>query len=93
MADPNITFVSMHRMYKKCVGRQKQRILAYESFRKVVKCLMPTFHLGKTRKDSCKACFSLDLQIKDPESEELKQELFAVTETHHEDSINTRKRY
>ena len=74
MADPNITFVSLHSQYKGECQERNIRALSYDSFKNVVKFLMPTLHLGKTQKDSCNACFSLELQMKDPEtSEQLKQ--------------------
>ena len=92
MADPNVTFVSLHSQYKGECQERNIRALSYDSFKKIVKFLMPTLHLGRTKKDSCNACFSLELQIKDPEtSEELKQELIASKELHLQDAINTRR--
>ena len=92
MADPNITFVSLHNQYKDECQERRIRALSYDSFKNVVKFLIPTLHLGKTKKDSCNACFSLELQIKDPEtSEQLKQELIASKELHLEDAIITRR--
>ena len=92
MADPNITFVSLHNQYKGECQERAIRVLGYDSFKAVVKFLMPTLRLGRTKKDSCNACFSLELQIKDPEtSEQLKQELITAKELHLEDAINTRR--
>ena len=92
MADPDVTFVSLHNLYKQECQDRDIRILSYDSFRSVVKFLMPTIHLGKTRADSCNACFSLNLQIKDPEtSEELRQELKAAKQIHLKDAIVTRR--
>ena len=92
MADPNITFVSLHNQYKGECQERAIRVLGYDSFKAVVKFLIPTLRLGRTKKDSCNACFSLELQIKDPEtSEQLKQELIAAKELHLEDAINTRR--
>ena len=92
MADPNVTYLSLHNQYKEECKERNIRILSYESFRRVVKYLMPTLHLGKTKKDTCNSCFSLDLQIKDPEtSEELKQELIEAKKCHLDDAIRTRK--
>ena len=92
MADPNITFVSLHNQYKGECQERAIRALSYDSFKTVVKFLMPTLHLGRTKKDSCNGCFSLELQIKDPEtSEQLKQELIAAKRLHLEDAIKTRK--
>ena len=54
--------------------------------------IMPTLHLGRSKTDVCNACFSLDLQIKDPEtSEELKRELIAAKHIHLQDAINQRR--
>ena len=92
MADPAVTFVSLHNMYKEECLERGIRSISYDSFRKVVKFLLPTLHLGKTQADSCNACFSLELQIRNPEtSEQLKQELIAAKQVHLKDAINTRK--
>ena len=63
-----------------------------KSFRRIVKFILPTLHLGIARIDSCNSCFSLELQIKDPEtSAELKEELIAAKALHLKDAINMRK--
>ena len=54
--------------------------------------IMPTLHLGRSKTDVCNACFSLDLQIRDPESsEELKRELIAAKHVHLQDAIIQRR--
>ena len=68
MADPSITFVSLHNQYKLECQDRTIRFISYNSFRRVVKFIMPTLHLGKTKADSCNACFSLDLQIRSPDT-------------------------
>ena len=51
-----------------------------------------TLHLGKTKTDTCNSSFSLELQIRNPEtSEQLKQELISTKEFHLKDAIRTRK--
>ena len=83
---------SLHKYYKlECMDRGV-RVLSYSTFRKVVLFIMPTLHLGRTKTDTCNSCFSLDLQIKDPEtSYSLKQELIAAKRIHLADAINARK--
>ena len=67
-------------------------MLSLVTFRRIVKLIIPTLHLGRTKTDACNACFSLELQIKDPEtSEALKLELKAAKEIHLEDAINQRR--
>ena len=74
-----------------CEARD-QRELSRPSFVRVVKFLMPTLHLGRTKTDVCNACFSLDLQIKNPEtSEALKHELKEAKKVHLDEAIVTRR--
>ena len=92
MADPSITIVSLHNQYKLECQDRSIRFLSYSSFRRVVKFVIPTLHLGKTKKDACNACFSLDLQIKNPDtSDQLREELIAAKKIHLDDAIRTRQ--
>jgi hypothetical protein len=92
MADPSVTFVSLHNQYKHECEDRGIRIISYDSIRKVVKFIMPTLHLGRTKTDTCNCCFSLELQIRNPEtSDQLKQELIAAKQVHLGDAIRTRK--
>ena len=91
MEDPNVTFASLYMDYKVECEARYQRELSRPSFVRVVKFLMPTLHLGRTKTDVCNACFSLDLQIKNPEtSEALKHELKEAKKVHLEEAIVTR---
>ena len=92
MEDPSVTLSSLYLQYKAECEERQVRLLSFESFRRIVKYLVPTLHLGKTRTDSCNSCFSLDLQIQDPQtSAELKEELVAAKRVHLKDAINMRK--
>ena len=92
MEDPTITFSSLHRMYEQECQDRNVRVLSYFSFRKVAKYIMPTLHLGRTKNETCNSCFSLDLQIRDPEtSVSLKAELIAAKHVHLEDAIIARQ--
>ena len=92
MADPSITFVSLHNQYKLECQDRTIRFISYNSFRRVVKFIMPTLHLGKTKADSCNACFSLDLQIRSPDtSDQLRKELVAAKSVHLNDAIKMRQ--
>ena len=92
MEDPEVTFVSLYKDYKFECKERKVRVLSLVTFRRIVKLIIPTLHLGRTKTDACNACFSLELQIKDPEtSEALKLELKAAKEIHLEDAINQRR--
>ena len=92
MEDPSVTLSSLYKQYKAECEEREVRVLSFESFRRIVKYLVPTLHLGKTRTDSCNSCFSLDLQIQDPQtSAELKEELIAAKRVHLKDAINMRK--
>ena len=90
--DPQVTFVSLYKDYiVECKERQV-RVLCLATFRRIVKFIMPTLHLGRTKTDTCNSCFSLDLQIKDPEtSETLRNELKAAKEVHVEEAVRTRR--
>ena len=92
MEDPSVTLSSLYLQYKAECEERQVRLLSFESFRRIVKYLVPTLHLGKTRTDSCNSCFSLELQIQDPQtSAELKEELVATKRVHLKDAINMRK--
>ena len=92
MEDPSVTLSSLYLQYKAECEERQVRLLSFESFRRIVKYLVPTLHLGKTRTDSCNSCFSLELQIQDPQtSAELKEELVAAKRVHLKDAINMRK--
>jgi hypothetical protein len=92
LEDPNVTLTLLHQHYKLECQDRGVRVLAYPTFRKVVKFIMPTLHLGRTKTDTCNSCFSLELQIKDPEtSASLKEELIAAKKVHLEDAIRARK--
>ena len=92
MEDPNVTFASLYMDYKVECEARDQRELSRPSFVRVVKFLMPTLHLGRTKTDVCNACFSLDLQIKNPEtSEALKHELKEAKKVHLDEAIVTRR--
>ena len=92
MEDPKVSFSSMYKEYQgECDAREvpKDEVLSRTSFIRVVKYLLPTLHLGRKKVDVCNACFSLELQIKNPEtSAELKQEL---KDLHLDEAITTRK--
>ena len=92
MEDPNVTFASLYMDYKvECEARQTKE-LSKPSFVRVVKFLMPTLHLGRTKTDVCNSCFSLDLQIKNPEtSEALRNELKEAKKVHLDEAIQTRR--
>ena len=92
MEDPNVTFASLYLDYKvECEGRHMKE-LSKSSFVSIVKFLIPTLHLGRTKTDVCNACFSLDLQIKNPEtSEALKTELKEAKKVHLDEAIQTRR--
>ena len=92
MEDPNVTFASLYNDYKvECEGRHTKE-LCKSSFVSIVKFLIPTLHLGRTKTDVCNACFSLDLQIKNPEtSEALKNELKEAKKVHLDEAIQTRR--
>ena len=92
MEDPSVTFVSLHRDYKiECIERDL-RVLSYQTFIRIVKYCMPTLHLGRTKTDLCNSCFSLDLQIKNPEtSEALRAELKAAKALHLDEAIVARR--
>ena len=92
MEDPSVTITSIHKKYKIECEERSLKCLSFETFRKIVKFIIPTLHLGKTKTDSCNACMSLELQIKDPQtSEELRRELIAAKAVHLKDAINMRK--
>ena len=92
LEDPNVTLTLLHQHYKLECQDRGVRVLEYTTFRKVVKFIMPTLHLGRTKTDTCNSCFSLELQIKDPEtSAVLKEELIAAKRVHLEDAIRARK--
>ena len=93
MEDSNVTMTSLHNNYKiECEERQV-RLLSLESFRRVVKFILPTLHLGRTRTDVCNACFSLDLQIKDPQTSALlKEELLLAKQMHLQEAIAMRRK-
>ena len=92
MEDLAVSLSSLYLQYKAECEERQVRLLSFESFRRIVKYLVPTLHLGKTRTDSCNSCFSLDLQIQDPQtSAELKEELVAAKRVHLKDAINMRK--
>ena len=92
MEDPEVTFASLYKDYiEECDTREKPR-LSRSSFIRTVKFLMPTLRLGRTKTDVCNACFSLDLQIQNPEtSDVLREELRAAKEVHLEEAIVQRK--
>ena len=92
MEDPNVTFASLYLDYKvECEGRHMKE-LSKSSFVSIVKFLIPTLHLCRTKTDVCNACFSLDLQIKNPEtSEALKTELKEAKKVHLDEAIQTRR--
>ena len=76
---------------EECEAREKPR-LSRSSFIRTIKFLMPTLKLGRTRVDVCNACFSLELQIKNPEtSKELREELIAAKNVHLEEAIVQRR--
>lgn len=92
MEDPSVTFSSLYKDYKVECEERKVRVLSYVSFIRVVKFIMPTLHLGRTKTDSCNSCFSLDLQIRNPEtSDSLREELIAAKNIHLEEAINARR--
>ena len=92
LEDPSVTLSSLHKNYKIECEEKKVRVLAFETFRRVLKFFVPTLHLGKTKTDVCNSCFSLDLQIKDPQtSPGLRAELIAAKSVHLMDAINMRK--
>ena len=92
MEDPEVTFVSLYKDYKFECSEREVRVLSLVTFRRIVKMIMPTLHLGRSKTDVCNACFSLDLQIRDPESsEELKRELIAAKHVHLQDAIIQRR--
>ena len=92
LEDPNVTLTLLHQHYKLECQDRGVRVLEYTTFRKVMKFIMPTLHLGRTKTDTCNSCFSLELQIKDPEtSAVLKEELIAAKRVHLEDAIRARK--
>ena len=92
MEDPSVTLSSLYKQYKTECELREVRVLSFETFRRIVKYIVPTLHLGKTRTDSCNSCFSLDLQIQDPEtSAVLKEEFIAAKSVHLKDAINMRK--
>ena len=67
-------------------------VLAYFTFRKIIKYILPTLHMGRTQTDCCNSCFSLDFQIKNPViSNSLRQELIAAKKINLEDAIRTRR--
>ena len=54
MEDPNVTFASLYLDYKvECEGRHMKE-LSKSSFVSIVKFLIPTLHLGRTKTDVCK---------------------------------------
>ena len=63
LEDPSTTMTKLHQLYKLECEDREVRILAFHTFRKVVKYLLPTLHLGRNKTDTCNSCFSLDLQI------------------------------
>ena len=92
MEDPDMTFTSLYRDYKVECEARRTKVLSKQSFVRVVKFLMPTLHLGKTQVDVCNSCFSLDLQIKNPEtSEALRMELKEAKKVHVDEAIQTRR--
>lgn len=92
MEDPEVTFVSLYKEYKFECSERSVRVLSLVTFRRIVRMIMPTLHLGRSKTDVCNACFSLDLQIRDPEtSEELKRELIAAKHIHLKDAIIQRR--
>ena len=92
MENPEVTFASLYVDYTvECDAREKPR-LSRSSFIRTVKFLMPTLRLGRTKTDVCNACFSLDLQIMNPEtSEVLREELKEAKKVHLEDAIIQRR--
>ena len=68
MEDPEVTFVSLYKDYKFECKERKVRVLSLVTFRRIVKLIIPTLHLGRTNTDACNACFSLEFQIKDPKN-------------------------
>ena len=53
MEDPNVTFASLYKEYKVECESRHARVLSSASFVRVVKFLMPTLHLGRTKTDTC----------------------------------------
>ena len=92
MQDPDVTITSLHNNYKiECLERQA-RCLSLETFRRIVKFILPTLHLGRTRTDVCNSCFSMDLQIKDPQtSAALKEELMLAKQMHLQEAMAMRR--
>ena len=92
MEEPNVTFSSLYVDYKvECEATEKKSV-SKPSFIRVIKFLLPTLHLGRTKTDVCNACFSLDLQIKNPEtSKALKNELKEAKKVHLDEAIQTRR--
>ena len=93
LEDPNVTLTSLHNKYKSECQERQVRILSYEIFRRIIKLILPTLHLGRTRTDVCNACFSLDLQIKDPQtSPALQEELLLAKQMHLDEAIAMRRK-
>jgi len=68
MEDPSVTLTSIYKKYEIECKERRVKCLSFETFRRIVKTILPTLHLGKKKTDMCNACEGLE----DPQTSDIR---------------------
>ena len=86
------TWKTLHAEYKDSCTKVDARVLSCNRFREYVKHYLPSIKLGKTQTDLCNQCFSLQLQMKDPDTTEEERVAIRAKLDQHLDEANNQRR-